>query len=289
VDGHGDRVVVRIERVKEDGRVQGRIVQILERANQQIVGRYDRDESGMGYVVPFDRRVLMDIVVPAGMEGGAAPGEMVVVDLTRWPTATRGPIGRVTEVSSLFEADHGSYARWRLVAQAALELGRPPEPWRGAVVVSITDYFARPLSHYVAGKRDGLLKRDAPLRPVKLGGSNKPDWDKSARATCDNLKIAGWIADDGLVVEGSLSQEYDLEPCKMIQVCGVMNGPGEIERFERGEYANYEGSFKPAMEEIERRILLNKARNGEAARAKRRGKLERAGTRLKARRGAVKP
>ena len=85
---HGDRVVVRIERVKEGGRVEGRVIRILERRNTWLVGRYDRDADGMGYVVPFDRRVLMDILVPAGQEGGASPGEMVTVELTRWPTAT---------------------------------------------------------------------------------------------------------------------------------------------------------------------------------------------------------
>ncbi len=95
---HGDRVVARIERVKEGGRVEGRIIRILERANASIVGRYDRGDDGMGYVVPFDRRVLMDIFVPPGQEGGASPSEMVVVELTRWPTATRGAIGHVAEV-----------------------------------------------------------------------------------------------------------------------------------------------------------------------------------------------
>src|SRR5256886_12730297 len=95
---HGDRVVARIERVKEGGRVEGRIIRILERSNASIVGRYDRDENGMGYVAPFDRRVLMDLFVPPGHEGGASPGEMVVVELTRWPTSTRGAIGRVAEV-----------------------------------------------------------------------------------------------------------------------------------------------------------------------------------------------
>jgi ribonuclease R len=95
---HGDRVVVRIERIKEGGRAEGRIIRILERANEWIVGRYDRDENGMGYVVPFDRRVLMDIVIPPGQEGGASPSEMVSVELTRWPTSTRGAIGRVAEV-----------------------------------------------------------------------------------------------------------------------------------------------------------------------------------------------
>jgi ribonuclease R len=95
---HGDRVVVRIERIKEGGRAEGRIIRILERANQWIVGRYDRDENGMGYVVPFNRRVLMDIFIPPGQEGGADPGQMVTVELTRWPTSTRGAIGRVAEV-----------------------------------------------------------------------------------------------------------------------------------------------------------------------------------------------
>ena len=95
---HGDRVVVRIERVKSDGRVEGRVIRVLERANSSMVGRYDRDEQGMGFVVPFDRRVLMDIMVPPGQERGASPGEMVTVELTRWPTSTRGALGRVTAV-----------------------------------------------------------------------------------------------------------------------------------------------------------------------------------------------
>src|SRR5947207_9941801 len=42
---HGDRVVVRIERIKDGGRVEGRVIRILERANQSIVGRYDRDDA----------------------------------------------------------------------------------------------------------------------------------------------------------------------------------------------------------------------------------------------------
>jgi ribonuclease R len=95
---HGDRVVVRIERIKDGGRAEGRIIRILDRSSSVLVGRYDRDDSGMGYVSPFDRRVLMDIVVPPGQEGGASPGEMVLAELTRWPTAGRGAIGRVAEV-----------------------------------------------------------------------------------------------------------------------------------------------------------------------------------------------
>jgi ribonuclease R len=94
---HGDRVVARIERVTDRG-VEGRIVRILERGASTTVGRYDVDGSGMGFVVPFDRRLIMDAQIPSGDQKDAEPGDMVVVEITRWPTAARGPLGRVIEV-----------------------------------------------------------------------------------------------------------------------------------------------------------------------------------------------
>ena len=94
---HGDRVVARIERRTEKG-LEGRIVQVLERTQARVVGRFETDSGGLGYVVPFDKRVVTDIHVPTGQSSSAEPGEMVVVEITRWPTPTRGPVGRVTEV-----------------------------------------------------------------------------------------------------------------------------------------------------------------------------------------------
>jgi ribonuclease R len=94
---HGDRVVARVERETPKG-LEGRIIRILERGNETIVGRFEMDDAGLGYVVPFDRRVLTDVHVPSGQSSSAEAGEMVLVQITRWPTATRGPIGRVTEV-----------------------------------------------------------------------------------------------------------------------------------------------------------------------------------------------
>jgi ribonuclease R len=95
---HGDRVVARVERRRDDGRSEGRVIRILERSNSTLVGRFDIDESGLAFVAPFDRRLLMDVHVPAGETGDADPGDMVSAEITRWPTATRGPVGRVVEV-----------------------------------------------------------------------------------------------------------------------------------------------------------------------------------------------
>jgi ribonuclease R len=94
---HGDRVVVRVERETPRG-LEGRIVRILERSQASLVGRFEVDPAGLGYVVPFDRRVLTDVHVPTGQWSSAEAGEMVLVEITRWPTATRGPVGRVSEV-----------------------------------------------------------------------------------------------------------------------------------------------------------------------------------------------
>ena len=94
---HGDRVVARIERVTDRG-AEGRILRILERGATTTVGRFDVDASGMGFVVPFDRRLIMDVQVPSDEQQDAEPGDMVTVEITRWPTAARAPLGRVTEV-----------------------------------------------------------------------------------------------------------------------------------------------------------------------------------------------
>jgi len=94
---HGDRVVVRVERHTSKG-PEGRIIRVLERAQQRVVGRYETDGRIGGHVVPFDRRILHELFVPAGEEGRAEPGEMVTAEIVQPPTATRNPIGRVVQV-----------------------------------------------------------------------------------------------------------------------------------------------------------------------------------------------
>ncbi|HET9267570.1 MAG TPA: hypothetical protein VFO31_05380, partial [Vicinamibacterales bacterium] len=62
---HGDTVVVRVEKQTEKG-FEGRLVKILQRAHERVVGRFDVDGSGLGYVVPFDRRLVADVQIPTG-------------------------------------------------------------------------------------------------------------------------------------------------------------------------------------------------------------------------------
>jgi ribonuclease R len=76
---------------------------VLERALGRVVGRYEDDGRFGGHVVPFDRRVLHEVFIPAGEGGGAASGEMVMAELTRPPMPTRNPIGRVLDVLGRLE------------------------------------------------------------------------------------------------------------------------------------------------------------------------------------------
>jgi ribonuclease R len=94
---HGDRVVARVERHTPKG-PEGRIIRVLERSLQRLVGRYEEDGRFGGHVVPFDRRVLHELFIPPGEEKGAQAGQMVSAAITRPPTATRNPSGVVLEV-----------------------------------------------------------------------------------------------------------------------------------------------------------------------------------------------
>jgi ribonuclease R len=100
---HGDRVVARLERTDGE-RAEGRILRILERGASSVVGRFEVDDSGTGFLVPFDRRLIVDVLIPGEERGDAKAGEMVVVEITRWPTPTRSPLGRVLEVLGDIEA-----------------------------------------------------------------------------------------------------------------------------------------------------------------------------------------
>jgi ribonuclease R len=94
---HGDRAMVRRTGVDRRGRPEGRIVEVLERRNTKVVGRFF-DEHGALFVVPEDRRIAQDILVPPGSARDARPGQIVTVEIIEQPSFHAQPIGRVVEV-----------------------------------------------------------------------------------------------------------------------------------------------------------------------------------------------
>jgi ribonuclease R len=94
---HADSVVARVESLKRGGRREGRVIRVLKRAHRTVVGRFMR-QKGFCAVVPSDRSILQDIVIPPGQTGRASEGMIVEAEITRWPAKYMSPIGRVKEV-----------------------------------------------------------------------------------------------------------------------------------------------------------------------------------------------
>jgi ribonuclease R len=94
---HGDRAAVRVSGRDHRGRPQGAIVEVLERASRRIVGRLHA-EHGVLFLVPEDRRIAHDILVPPAEAGRGKAGQVATVDLIAQPSRHAQPIGRVAEV-----------------------------------------------------------------------------------------------------------------------------------------------------------------------------------------------
>ena len=133
----GDTVLVELHAAKSDGRRSGRIVRVMERRNPSVVGifHYGQGRNARGiypqnvergehaaanFVTPIDERMTQPIVIPSGQERPVAQsqtphrvlgaealaaaaakdleGLVVNVEITEWPTPTRAPRGRVTEI-----------------------------------------------------------------------------------------------------------------------------------------------------------------------------------------------
>jgi ribonuclease R len=94
---HGDRVVARVEKRRRGQRPEGRIIKVLERARETIVGVY-HPARNFGFVVPDDKKLTRDVFIPPGLESGARAGDVVVVRVTSWGDEHLGPAGEVEEV-----------------------------------------------------------------------------------------------------------------------------------------------------------------------------------------------
>jgi len=94
---HGDRAAVRVSGQDPRGRPAGTIVEVLSRSNRRIVGRLHR-EHGVLFLVPEDRRIALDILIPPDQTGQGKPGQVATVELVAQPSKHAQPIGRVAEV-----------------------------------------------------------------------------------------------------------------------------------------------------------------------------------------------
>lgn len=82
---HGDRAVVRIAGLDRQGRPEGALVEVLERANHRVVGRF-LVEGGVAFVAPDNRRLTHKLLVPVEAVGAAQHGQIVVAEISQYPS-----------------------------------------------------------------------------------------------------------------------------------------------------------------------------------------------------------
>jgi ribonuclease R len=157
--GVNDRALIRVEETgeaEEAIRHTGRIIKIIDRGRQRLLGVFRSLPGGGGRLSPVDKKqVGREIAIPAGATGDAEDGDLVAVDIAQARRAGMRlglPTGRVKErlgsikseraVSLIAIQAHGIPHVFRREALAEAETARPAdasgrEDWRDVPFVTI--------------------------------------------------------------------------------------------------------------------------------------------------------
>ncbi len=181
---NGDQVLAAVTGVDRRGRREGSIVEVVERAHQQIVGRLLL-ESGIAMVVPDDPRLTQDLLIPLDGIGKATPGQIVVARVVKPPTTERGAVGEISAV--LGQADEPGIATDIAIFSHDLPAEFPAE------VTAAADAFGSLIDPATAAKRRDL--RELPL--LTIDGADARDFDDAvfAEPVDDGFRLVVAIAD----------------------------------------------------------------------------------------------
>ncbi len=216
---HGDRVVVSITGTDQRGRREGRIVDVVERANKSLVGRLSIDR-GTVVVLPDNKRIHQDLLIAHGELAGAVDGDMVVAEIIEQPSRRHQPVGRVTEVL-------GQHLRPGMEIDVALHSYGNPVEWPDEVVDQAASFSPTVDASAAAGRRD---VRELSL--ITIDGVDARDFDDAV--WCESLE-SGWR----LIVAIADVAHY-VSP----------DSPLDKEAIERGTSVYFPGRVVPMLPEV---------------------------------------
>jgi len=188
---HGDIVMAKVHRIDKRGRMEGAIVEVLERGNETVVGRL-HVEDDLSFVIPDNTRISQDIFVPDNAKGGATHGQIVVAEIVRQPDKHKQPVGRIAEVL-------GEHMEPGMEIEIAIRKYEIPHEWPHDAARE-GDRVPDRVSPREASERLDL--REVPL--VTIDGADAKDFDDAVFARrlddgCWELTVA--IADVSHYVE----------------------------------------------------------------------------------------
>lgn len=161
---HGDVILAHVSGIDRRGRREGAMVEVLERANKQVVGRYFR-EGNIGVVVPDNKRIHQDILIPKSDSAKAKNGQYVVAEIVQQPDRHTQPVGRIIEIL-------GKHMSPDLAVEIAIRSHEIPGEWPDDVN-KVAGKFSGQVSK--EDKQDRTDLRDVPL--VTIDGEDARDFD----------------------------------------------------------------------------------------------------------------
>lgn len=195
---HGDRVTAKPIGFDRRGRPEAEIVDVLERANREIVGRI-HEERGLWFVEAENRRINQDLLIPPGERGGAQPGQVVVAEIVEQPSAHGEAVGRVKEVL-------GSATDPGIEIEIALRKHDLPFEWSKAAARQAKRLPAEIRAADVKGRTDLT-----PLPLVTIDGESARDFDDAVYCEPDGrgFRLVVAIADVAHYVRDGDSLDHD--------------------------------------------------------------------------------
>ncbi|MGB5563324.1 MAG: ribonuclease R [Sedimenticolaceae bacterium] len=173
---HGDRIVARVSGLDRRGRREAAVVEVLERAFENIVGRV-QIEAGVAFVLPDNKRITQQVLITPDHMMGAKDAQMVVVRITEHPQQWRQPIGEVVEIL-------GDHLAAGMATDVAIRAHDIPLDWPELVESEIAALKPEVPEEAKKGRVD---LRKIPL--VTIDGADARDFDDAV--FCERTK-KGW-------------------------------------------------------------------------------------------------
>ena len=160
---HGDRVVARVESIRRKGK-EGSVIRILERKTRKVVGKFMRAKN-YSYLIPEDERILQEVFIPEGETKRARPNQIVVAEITQYPTERARPEGRITHILGYPDDPE-------IEPQIIIHKYDLPQRFTSAALKEAQNLLPTPSSH---DYRDRVDLREIPT--FTIDGENARDFD----------------------------------------------------------------------------------------------------------------
>jgi ribonuclease R len=195
---HGDRALARVTGFDRRGRREGKIVEVLERANSRVVGRVF-DEHGVLFVVAENKRINQDILIAPGARSRPKAGQVVVVEIIQQPSKQAQPIGRIVETL-------GNYADPGMEIEIALRKHELPFEFSKPAQAETRRTPSAVRKSDLRGRQD---IRDLPL--VTIDGETARDFDDAVYAAREGrgFRLVVAIADVSHYVKAGRALDAD--------------------------------------------------------------------------------